>query len=502
MGIRGVDRRSLWWGGAPEGDVPPGDLPASAEVLIVGAGLTGLTTAVRLARAGLVPTVIEARRPGSGTTGHSSAKVSLLQGSMLQRLARHASTETVRAYVAANRSGQQWLLDLLRTRDVPFDTRLAMTYAVTRSGARDVEAERRASKDAGLEIVDVDQGDLPFPVVDAIGLPDQAQINPVAAARALVAELEELGGHVIEGVRMTGASFAKPWTVATTAGEVRAEHLVLATQAPILDRSLDFARLKAYRSYVLAYPVDDLASVPQSMSLSLDEPTRSLRTATTDDGDFLLVGGNGHEVGRGGSTQARVDEIHAWATAHLPVGEPAWSWSAQDYHLTTQVPRIGAVPGTDGRLHVATGYDKWGMALASAAGELISGDILGSPPAYAEALRAHGIRPADITESAVHGAAIGGRLVGDRARLVLPDEGDTPAEGEGRVEGSPVRPTAVSTVEGTTCALSAVCTHLGGIVSWNDAERSWDCPLHGSRFAPDGTLIEGPATGDLSSREG
>ena len=467
-------------------------------MLIVGAGLTGLCTAVRLARAGLVPTVIDARRAGSGTTGHSSAKVSLLQGSMLQRLARHASTETVAAYIAANRSGQEWLLDLLRERDVPFDTRLAMTYAVTESGAKDVEAERQASRDAGLEIIDVGQGDLPFPVLDAIGLPDQAQIDPVATVRALVAELESFGGRVIEGIRMTGSSFTRPWMVSTTAGEVRAEHLVLATQAPVLDRSLDFARIKAYRSYVLAYPVADLLNVPQSMSLSLDDPTRSLRTASTGEGDFLLVGGNGHEVGHGGSTQARVDEIHAWASSHLPVDEPAWSWSAQDYHLTTQVPHIGAVPGTAERLFVATGYDKWGMALASAAGELISGDILGSAPAYAEALRAKGIRTADITETAAQGASVGGRLVGDRVRLAAPGSGQTPpGEGAGRVEGNPVRPTAVSTVDGRTCALSAVCTHLGGVVAWNDAERSWDCPLHGSRFAPDGTLIEGPATSDL-----
>ena len=492
----------MWWGDADAAPLESGRTPASADVLIVGAGLTGLCTAVRLARAGLVPTVIEARRPGAGTTGHSSAKVSLLQGSMLQRLARHASTETVAAYVAANRSGQTWLLDLLRERGVPVETRLAMTYAVTESGAKDVEAEREASRQAGLEVVDVGQGDLPFPVLDAIGLPDQAQIDPVAAVRVLVAELESLGGQVIEGVRMTGASMSRPWSVETTAGEIRAQHLVLATQAPILDRSLDFARLKANRSYVLAYPVADLGGVPQSMSLSLDDPTRSLRTASTDTGDFLLVGGNGHEVGHGGSTLARIEEIHAWAVANLPVSDPAWSWSAQDYHLTTQVPRIGAVPGSNNRLFIATGYDKWGMALASAAGELISGDILGPTPAYAEPLRAKGIRTADVTDTAVHGASVGGRLVGDRARLARPDGGRAaPVEGEGRVEGTPLRPNAVSTVDGITCALSAVCTHLGGIVAWNDAERSWDCPLHGSRFAADGTLIEGPATSDLEARE-
>lgn len=504
MSITPTDRRSLWWGArndSPDESRPGSALPAAAETVIVGAGLAGLCIAVELARSGRPPLVIEARRAGAGTTGHSSAKVSLLQGSMLQRLRRHASVESVAAYVAANRAGQRWLVDLLGRRGMPFERRLAVTYASTPQGAEQIAAEREASHEVGLTVRDVGAADLPFPVLDAIGLDDQVQVDPLTVVDALLAELTSLGGTVIEGVRVTGASFARPWTVRTDAGDVRADHLVLATQVPILDRVLEFARLRAERSYVLAFAVDDLTSVPQSMSLSLDDPARSLRTASTATGDFLLVGGNGHEVGHGGSTAARIREIEDWARTHFPVGAAAWSWAAQDYHLTTQVPHIGAVPGTDESLFVATGFDKWGMAMSGAAAQLIVGDLTGAPPEYADHLRESSVRLDDLSETAGFIAGVGAQWVGDRAALLKPGGSeDPPAEGEGRVEGTPTHPTAVSTVDGRTCRLSAVCPHLGGVVSWNDAERSWDCPLHGSRFRADGSLIEGPATKGLSSR--
>lgn len=505
MTLAPADRRSLWWGArssSPDDSQPSGALPAATETVVVGAGIAGLCTAVELARKGRPPLVVEARRAGAGTTGHSSAKVSLLQGSMLQRLRQHASMESVAAYVAANRAGQQWLVDLLEQRGAPFERRLAVTYATTHEGAEQLAAERAASHEAGLGVTDVGAADLPFPVLDAIGLEDQVQVDPLTVVDALVAELTSLGGTVVEGVRVTGASFARPWTVHTEAGDVTADRLVLATQVPILDRVLDFARLRAQRSYVLAFAVDDLDSVPQSMSLSLDEPTRSLRTASTATGHFLLVGGNGHEVGHGGSTAARVSEIEEWARSHFPVGPPAWSWAAQDYHLTTQVPHIGAVSGTSESLYVATGFDKWGMALSGAAAQLIVGDMTDAPPEYAHLLRGSSLHLQDLSETAGFLAGVGAQWVGDRAALLKPGgSDDPPAEGEGRIEGTPTHPTAVSTVDGRTCRVSAVCSHLGGVVSWNDVEQSWDCPLHGSRFRADGSLIEGPATKGLGSRD-
>ena len=190
--------------------------------------------------------LVESRRVGAGTTGHSTAKLSLLQGSVLQRLRQHAGDEVLAAYVAANRTGRDWL-DLLAQRGAEVQSRDAVTYAVTDAGARRVAREAEAASAAGLPVVETTDAGLPFPVLSAIRLRDQAQFDPLDVLEALRAELEALGGTVIEGTRVTGCSWTRPWRVATTGGDVVAERVVLATQTPVLDRSLHFARLRAHR---------------------------------------------------------------------------------------------------------------------------------------------------------------------------------------------------------------------------------------------------------------
>ncbi|RZL69136.1 MAG: glycosyltransferase [Rhodococcus sp. (in: high G+C Gram-positive bacteria)] len=151
-----------------------------------------------------------------------------------------------------------------------------------------------------------------------------------------------------------------------------------------------------------------------------------------------------------------------------------------------------------GRVFALTGFAKWGMTNAVAAALAVAGEIQGSPPSWHETLRErhHGIR--DVLSTVEANATVGARMVSGWA---APGAGSASEPERAQVERDGVRPVAESTVDGVTCRLSAVCTHLGGIVRWNDAERSWDCPLHGSRFAADGTVIEGPATRDLDRVE-
>ncbi|WP_370616856.1 FAD-dependent oxidoreductase [Mumia sp. Pv 4-285] len=459
----------------------------SCDVVVVGAGLVGATTALALARAGTSVVVLEGRTVAAGTTGGTTGKVSLLQGSRLSTIRRHHS-EHLQGYVDANRSGQEWIRAFCESSGLPYDVRDAVTYATTARGEESLQDEQGACIEAGLPVVrDPDPG-LPYAVRGAIRLADQGQIDAVAVTDRIVADAVEAGAQVFEDTRVLGVDGGDRSRVRTERATVTARHVVLATGTPILDRGGFFARLSPKRSYAAAFRTDGPAV--DAMHLSIDAPTRSLRTSTPDE-TVLIVGGNGHTTGRARSEAQKVADLVAWAGETFEAGEPLATWSAQDYSPAAGLPYVGRLFPTDPSLHVATGFDKWGMAMGAAAGLALAGDVLGETPPWRDAVRAWrrpGLR--DAATAAAVNASVGFELGKGWVTAALTRGDSTPS-----VRGVP--PCADS---GDGAPLSAVCTHLGGIVEWNDAERSWDCPLHGSRFGEDGSVLEGPATRPLPHR--
>ena len=180
-----------------------------------------------------------------------------------------------------------------------------------------------------------------------------------------------------------------------------------------------------------------------------------------------------------------------WTTEHFPAANETHSWSAQDYSAPDGIPYVGKLPRGGGHLYLATGYDKWGLTNAVAAARNISADILGEKPGWARVLGHRITRPKGAAGIALLNAGVA--VSGARSLLGAMTRGvpSTPPEGEGVVGRSGALPVGTSTVDGETCRLLAVCTHLGGTVQWNDAEKTWDCPLHGSRFGSDGRSSRG-----------
>jgi glycine/D-amino acid oxidase-like deaminating enzyme/nitrite reductase/ring-hydroxylating ferredoxin subunit len=467
------------------------------DVVVVGAGLTGQVTALLLARSGMRVAVLEARFVGAVTTGHTTAKLTLLQGSVLSAMRRHFSARVVRAYVEGNREGQDWLLRYLDERQVPVQRRDAYTYAGTPQGTDRLVTEFEVSREAGLDVVRTTDTGLPYETHGALLLADQAQFDPMDVLAALARDLRSRGGVIVEGVRVHDVAPGSVTTVSTGRGDVQADTVVLATGTPVLDRGLYFAKLEPRRSYAVAFRVP--GSLPTGMYLSVDAPTRTLRTVPADGAELLVVGGNGHVVGRNPATLRAVEDLVSWTARWFPGAEPTHRWSAQDYRSANRVPFVGWFPRGRGKVFVATGYDKWGMTNAVAAALSISADILGGHLPWARTLHHRVTGPADLADGIRFNAGVAGILARDwfRVETGARRAPAAPPEGQGVVAREGLRPVGVSTVDGRTCKVSAVCTHLGGVLGWNDAERSWDCPLHGSRFSADGTLLEGPAVRDL-----
>lgn len=496
---------SLWThqddASSPEAASPPPRVGGRYDDVVIGGGLTGLTTALLLARAGRRIALLEARHLGAGATGSTTGKVSLLQGTRLSSIARHHGAGTLRDYVEANRAGSEWLLRYCAQRDLPSERGTAVTYARSDTGAQAVDHEYEACRSVGLDVFRGDCPALPFSVQNAIHLTDQAQIDPMPILRALAEDVTRHGGSIVEGVRVHAVSaFGDSHQIRTDAGTLSAGTVVVATGAPILDRGGFFARLSPHRSYAAAFRV--AGPIPGDMYLSADEPTVSLRTAPRPgraEETLLLVGGFGHEVGRTKSERAHVDALLEWTRRQFPSAELVTRWSAQDYESVDELPYVGPLlPGAES-LQVATGFAKWGMTNGVAAALALAGRILGDPQPWAHSLRPSRYSQfASAASAARINAKVGLQLAAGYTRLVSVVD-PHPAEGAGSVGRDGLRPVGACTVDGQTSTVAPVCTHLFGALNWNDAERTWDCPLHGSRFDHQGAVLEGPATRPLKS---
>jgi len=473
-----MTRQTLWHEGASGAETDGTAVPSRVEVAVVGAGITGLTTAVLLARAGFSVAVLEARTVAGSTTGASTAKVSLLQGTTFTSIARHHPPSVISTYVEANRAGQDWLSSFCETSGVEVQRRHAVTFAVTEQGERAARQELALARDAGLPVTWAGELDLPFGTRGGVQLADQLQTDPVAVAQALVREARAHGATVHEHVRALQVSGDQPALVETGSGVLQADRVVLATGMPILDRGGYFARMEARRSYLMAFR--GVQGPPSGMYLSAEQPSRSLREVRRGEEQLLLVGGAGHATGRTRSELDHLDQLRAWTRRWWPRAEETHAWSAQDHTTSHALPFAGPLQPGAQHLLVAGGFAKWGMTNGVASALALAARVTGERLDWAAIFEPWRRSELSGLGTVVRfNAAVGVELARGWMRLDVAHRAEP-----------------VSAPDG----LSRVCTHLGGKVKWNDAEQTWDCPLHGSRFDADGTVLNAPATCGLRRR--
>lgn len=500
MGSLRETNRSLWVATTAPGeqDVEPVTAgPSRVDVAVVGAGITGLTTARLLQAQGATVAVIEAGRVCAGATGYTTAKVSALQRTTLSEITRRHSREAATVYAHANQAAVDQVVALVARDAIECELQRApaCTYTEQPDQIAAVEAEHEAATAAGLPTRLDDATDLPFKVAAAVWLDEQAQFHPRRYCLGLVDRIREDGGNVRERTRALDVDEnGRAITLTTDAGTTEAQHVVLATQLPFMDSGGFFARAHPYRSYALAARLSGRA--PAGMYITVESPTRSVRSAA--DG-WTIIGGEGHKTGHDDDTQERYDALERWARDRFPVLEVGYRWSAQDYESVDGLPYIGRLNPAHDRVWVATGFRKWGMTNGTVAAMVLADLIVGHDNPWSEVFDSTRLAPgASIKHLVTENIAVGRRFVEDRIRTSKPRAAEELERGEGTVVALDGRSVAgYRDDRGVLHAVDPTCTHLGCRVSFNTAERTWDCPCHGSRFDVDGQVIQGPALRDL-----
>ncbi|MBW3537189.1 MAG: FAD-dependent oxidoreductase [Actinobacteria bacterium] len=503
MGSLDERNPSLWVESfGPDRDRPALEGDLKADVAVVGGGITGLITAAMLTEAGARVVIVEAGRLASGVTGYTTAKVTALHGAIYSKLEKGAGAERARAYGEANLAGLAAIGDLVSRYglDCEWESASAYTYTSEASYRDQIEAEAAAAQRAGLAAAVTDDTELPFEVVSAVRLDDQAQFHPRRFCLGLAAKLEERGVKIFELSRVIDVDDGSPARVKCATATVEADWVVLATHIPFLDRGLFFAKAFPSRSYALVWkPQSADAARRNGMYISVEAPTRSIRSTA---GGHLIIGGQGHKVGAEPNTPACYEALVSWADENFGPGEATHQWSAQDYAAVDGLPFVGRqLPGS--HVLVATGFAKWGMTNGAASASILSDLILERENPWADAFSSTRMGPA-ITSSEFYKEnfdAVGRHLIGDRLKTLRPPAANSLAPGEGGIcelDGDKVA--AFRDDDGTIHAVSPVCRHVGCLVAFNPAERTWDCPCHGSRYTVDGKVIQGPAVHDLEPK--
>lgn len=490
---------SLWVSTTEATSYPTLERDIEADVVVVGSGITGLTTARLLAAQGRRVVVLEARDLAAGVTGYTTAKLTALHTAIYSQLSEIWDDEVAAVYATANQAAIAKVRDLVAADGIECDLRdaSAYTYAESSEHLSLIESEVEAGRRAGLDVSFTTDTELPYQINGAVRLDGQAQFHPRRYCLGLADAITDKAGLIFENSPVVDLD-ADTAKVSTERATVRAERVVVATQIPFVKRGGHFARMTPSRSYALALKPDGESI--RHMYISVDQPTRSLRS--TGDG-YLIVGGEGHPVGTDQDTTKRYEALESWAHDKFPGCSVEYKWSAQDYRSADRLPFIGRLTSGTERVFVATGFAKWGMTNGTVAAMIISDLIQGVPNPWADTFDSTRIAlPEGGRETLTAGIEFAKHFVGDRIKSLDRPSASELSPGEGGVvwwEGRSVA--AFRDDDGTLHAVSPTCTHMGCRVSFNTAERSWDCPCHGSRFDVDGHVLQGPAIKHLELKE-
>lgn len=490
---------SYWIDSTEKTNFPKLSEEISVDVAIIGGGMVGITCAFYLKKEGLDVCIIEGKRILEGVTGHTTAKITAQHHLIYDSLIRNFGKEKAKQYADANLWAIEEIDNIINENKVncDFTRQPAFIYTQSDEYIRKIEREVKAAEDLGIKASFESKLPLPFSTKGAIKFDRQAQFHPRKYLLSLVKKLEEYGILIYENTRMKEIIDEGSYTVITDEGRIKAKYVIIASHFPVYDHlGFYFARMYESRTYALGMKIRQ--KFPGGMYLSAESPSRSLRSQPIEDGELVLLIGEEHKTGQHKEVSDYYMKLEKFAYDNFDVESIPYHWSTQDCMPLDDIPYIGQIKSGVKNIYVATGFKKWGMTHSTIAGALIRDLIVNRKNLWAELYNPsrftlkQSIKKFFEINLDVAQEFVSGKLEDPENTLkeLKKEEGIT-IEIEGRKIG------VYKDKNEEIYLVDKTCSHLGCELKWNDAEKSWDCPCHGSRFTYTGEVIEGPAVNSL-----
>ena len=490
----------FWLAATSIPNFPALDKDIKVDIAIVGGGMTGMTCAYWLSQENIQLAVIEADHILHGTTGHTTAKITSQHGLIYNKLKNKMGGELAAQYAHANEDAIRMIERLIAENHIECDYKPQSAYLYTLEDQyiSKIQKEAETAAELGIKAFYQEEIPLPFKVKAAIRFDDQAQFHPIKFLLPLVDKITKAGGLIFEKTRVIEIDENGSYILSTKNGnKITAQKVIIASHYPFYNKpSFYYARIYQERSYVLAIKAKE--KYPGGMYINAESPTRSLRSQPSGDNELLFVGGENHKCGQSDDTNKHYKALLDFSHEHFTVEDIPYRWSTQDCMTIDKLPYTGYFTSKTPNLYIATGFKKWGMTNSMASSLLLRDLIIKGKSLYQDAFS-----PSRETNAAFVGNFIAQNL--DVAAEIIEGKLAPLSEelnlacGEAKIVKRDGKRTGIyKDEEGKLHVVNTTCPHMGCELYWNAAEKSWDCPCHGSRFSCDGDVLEGPSVRSLS----
>jgi len=473
------------------------------DVVIVGGGVTGITTAHELQKRGFQCVVAEARNLCFGTSGGTTAHLNTFFDKTYAEVVSDFGKKESELLATAARDA----IDLYKNNvgslmiDCEFSEHEGYVFAQNEKQAKELEEMYSSSLEAGVQVKYAEKIPVEIPFLKAISYAGQWQVHPVKYIYGLAEAFEAKGGRIFENCFITGVDHGEILSLHYEGGTLQAKRLIYATHIPP-GVNLLHMRCAPYRSYVMAIELED-GQYPEDPAYDMEDPYHYYRTQETNGKKYLIAGGEDHKTGHEEDTELPFTRLESYLRGIFKIKTIHFKWSSQYFEPADGLAYIGQIPGGPENIFVATGFGGNGMIYSHIAAKVLTEKITNSPDPYDHLFSPARVKPfAGFSSFVKENADVAVSFITGRFSMDHLSDTEKMETDSGRVVKMDHESVAIyKNNSGSLFAVHPVCTHLKCVVTWNQTEKSWDCPCHGARYAVDGTVLTGPSVRGLARIE-